>query len=600
MNLLTVEKVSKLYGDNNIFKDISLGVSDTDKIGIIGINGTGKSTLLKMIAGKVEPDSGSITRGNKVHIEYLPQHPVFDGGDTVIGYVLKSRPEDERWLIEGEAKSILTRLGLDQFNMSVQKLSGGQKKKAALARTLLTPAEILVLDEPTNHLDNEMSDWLENYLINFNGAIIMVTHDRYFLDAVTNRIVEIEYGKIYSYEANYSRYLELKAQRMDMSMAAERKRQAVLKNELTWIRRGARARSTKQKARIQRFEEMSQMRGPREERAVSLDALSTRMGRTTIELEHLSKAYDCPLIRDFNYIFLKNDRIGIVGPNGAGKTTLLKMIVGQEKPDEGRVVTGQTIKTGYFSQENEFLDDSLKVIDYIRDVAEYIQTSEGTASASQMLERFLFTPAMQWTPVGKLSGGEKRRLYLLRVLMEEPNVLILDEPTNDLDVKTLTILEDYLDHFPGIVITVSHDRYFLDRVVSRIFAFEGNGMIRQYEGGFTDYQFARSQEAPPETTVVKEAHQKTVKEKPKGEKKLKFTFKEQQEYNTIDEDIAQLEASLEQIEKDILKYATDYTKLNEYMAAKEQMEKQLEEKMERWVYLNDLAEQIDAAKGVKT
>ncbi len=600
MNLLTLEKVSKLYGDKNIFTDLSLGVSDTDKIGVIGINGTGKSTLLKIIAGQIEPDTGVVTRRNKVHIEYLPQHPMFEGADTVIGYVLASRPEDEQWLIEGKAKSILTKMGLGQFDMSVQKLSGGQRKKVALARILLTPADILILDEPTNHLDNEMSDWLENFLKSFNGAIIMVTHDRYFLDAVTNRIVEIDQGRLYSYEANYAKYLELRALRLDLSLASERKRQAVLKNELDWIQRGARARSTKQKARIQRFEEMSRMSGPREERAVSLEALSTRMGRTTIELRHISKAYEYPLIKDFNYIFLKNDRIGIVGPNGAGKTTLLKIIVGQEKPDEGSVIVGQTIKIGYFSQENQLMDDGTKAIDYIRSVAEYIHTGEGTKSASQMLEQFLFTPAMQWTPVGSLSGGEKRRLYLLRVLMGEPNVLILDEPTNDLDIKTLTILEDYLDHFPGIVITVSHDRYFLDRVVSRIFAFEGDGAVCQYEGGFTDYQNAKNLKETAVPKKAKEERPKTFSKKPKGEKKLKFTFKEQMEFNTIDEDIAKLEDCLEQIQRDILKYATDYTKLGECMAAKEQYEMQLEKKLERWVYLNELAERIETAKDVKS
>ena len=606
-----MENVSKTYGDKTIFNHITMGVHDNDKIGLIGINGTGKSSLLKIIAGKETPDEGQVIRGNKVYIEYLPQTPDFKKEESVLDCVLNARPKDEQWLIEGDAKSMLHQLGIEDFSMNVRHLSGGQRKRVALAKTLLTPSDILVLDEPTNHLDNEMSEWLENYLKKYRGAILMVTHDRYFLDAVVNRIVEIDDAALYEYEGNYSKYLEMRALRLDMAHASDRKRQAILKNELAWIARGARARSTKQQYRINRLDSLKASVAPKEDGNVELNSISSRLGKKTIEAVELTKAYDGRvLFKDFSYTFLKDDRIGIVGCNGAGKTTLLKTIVGLVAPDSGYVDMGSTIKIGYFSQENEYLDESVRVIDSIRDVAEYIETSDGKTSASQMLERFLFTPEMQWTPVSKLSGGEKRRLYLLRILMDAPNVLILDEPTNDLDIRTLTILEDYLDGFSGIVITVSHDRYFLDRVVRRIFAFEDGGRVRQYEGGFTDYKntcaqndsssdtasAAATANAPQSGQNGSESIKAAQDARPRHEQRLKFTYKEQQEYNTIDDDIEKLEQALALAEENIARSARDYVKLNKYMQEKETLQMQLDEKMERWVYLNDLAERIEAEK----
>ena len=615
MNLLNAENISKVYGDKTIFDNITLGVNSGDKIGIIGINGTGKSSLLKIIAGREYPDQGQIIKGNKVYIEYLAQTPEFTKEESALEYVLSAKPKDEQWMIEGDAKSMLTELGIADYSMNVQHLSGGQKKRVALAKTLMTTSDILILDEPTNHLDNEMSQWLETYLKKYRGAILMVTHDRYFLDSVTNRIVELDHGKLYEYEGNYSKYLELREQRLDMAKASDRKRKAILKNELAWIMRGARARTTKQQARIDRLETLKVSVAPKEDGNVELNSLSSRMGRKTIEVVDLSKSYgDKLLFKDFNYTFLKDDRIGIVGHNGAGKSTLLKTIVGMVEPDTGYVETGTTIKVGYFSQENEYLDESVRVIDCVRDVAEYIQTSEGRTSASQMLERFLFTPDMQWTYVSKLSGGEKRRLYLLRILMDAPNVLILDEPTNDLDIQTLTILEDYLDGFSGIVITVSHDRYFLDRVVRRIFAFEDNGRIHQYEGGFTDYWNAsddvRSAMGSNVTVAAenkaksgndqgglsgKEAYEAS-KQAAKAAK-LKFTYKEEKEYATIEADIAAIENKLEELDTQMAANATNSVKLQALMKEKEETESALEEKMDRWMYLEDLAARIAAQQG---
>ena len=495
---------------------------------------------------------------------------------------------------------MLGKLGITDWNEKPSNLSGGQRKRAALVRTLLTPADILILDEPTNHLDNAMAEWLEDYLNRFNGAFIMITHDRYFLDKVTNKIVEIDKGNLYTYETNYSGFLELKLEREEMELATERKKKALYRQDLAWIMRGARARSTKQKAHIQRFEELRDREKIEEVKNVEITALASRLGKKTIELKDICKAFDEKiLIKDFSYIFLKTDRIGIVGGNGAGKSTLLKIVTGIEQADSGSIEIGPTVKIGYFSQECEKMNGKQKVIDYIKEVAEYIEISEGSASASQMLERFLFTGAMQYSLIEKLSGGERRRLYLLKILMEAPNVLILDEPTNDLDIQTLRILEDYLDTFPGIVITVSHDRYFLDRVVRRIFAFEGNGEIRQYEGGFTDYWLkTREKEKTAvqrDTEVV--AEKKTKKNYNKNrEKKLKFTYAEQKEFETIDEDIATLEEQLDQIEKDILANAKDFVKLQELTDKKDEIQQQLDHKMERWVYLNDLAEQIQAEK----
>lgn len=605
MNLLTIEHLTKSYTERLLFDDTSFSINEGDKIGLIGINGTGKSTLLKIAAGLEEPDLGTVVRGRNLYIRYLPQNPVFEPQLTVLECVIKENEGHEHvWDLEGQAKNMLTRLGVPEYDAVISTLSGGQKKRVALASVLLSAADLLVLDEPTNHLDSSMADWLEDYLKKFRGALLMITHDRYFLDSVSNRIVELDKGKLYSYQAGYGGYLELKEERMAMEQASERKRRSILRTELEWIRRGARARSTKQKGRIQRFEELSARKGPEEDGDVEMNSLTSRLGRTTVEVSHLNKSYgDKVLLRDFTYIFLKNDRIGIIGPNGSGKSTLMKMIAGLVQPDSGETVIGQTVRMGYFSQENEEMDDSLKVIDYIKNVAEYVKTPDGMVSASQMLEQFLFPSSMQYTLIGKLSGGEKRRLCLLHILMGAPNVLLLDEPTNDLDIRTLTILEDYLDHFQGIVIAVSHDRYFLDRVVRRIFAFEGDGAVKQYEGGYTDYQAALEErgQGQEESTATKagaedqsQPNRKNWKEGQPRETKLKFTYKEQREWETIEETIAALEEEVAELEGGILQAASDYSRLNRLMQEKEEKEAQLEEKMERWMYLNELAEQIGA------
>lgn len=608
MNLLIIDNMSKSYTERMLFENASLGINEGDKIGVIGINGTGKSTLLKIIAGLEEPDTGTITRGKKVRIGYLPQAPTFDMDLSILqNVVLGQKAEEEYHNLEGEANSMLLKLGITDTTVSPQSLSGGQKKRVALVRTLLTPAEILILDEPTNHLDSEMAEWLEDYLNKYRGAYIMVTHDRYFLDKVTNKIIEIDKGSIYTYIANYSKFLEMKAEREEMLQATERKAKSLFRTELEWMQRGAKARSTKQKAHIQRFEELKDRKVIETEGKVEINSMSSRLGKKTIELDGIGKIYgQNTLIKFFSYILLPGDRIGIIGPNGCGKSTLLNIITGKASPDCGTVDTGTTIKIGYFSQENEYMDESFKVIDYIRDTAEYIQTAQGTATASQMCERFLFTSSMQYTQIAKLSGGEKRRLYLLKILMEAPNVLVLDEPTNDLDIQTLTILEDYLDTFPGIVVTVSHDRYFLDKIATRIFAFEGNGLIKQYEGNFSDYKETRSlqeTEGPGTATGGNTSSQDKISAsaatwKQKGIK-LKFSYQEQKEYDTIEADIASLEAKLEEIEQAIALAATNYSMLNELLMQKEETEKSLEEKMDRWMYLSDLAQQIEAAKGEK-
>lgn len=612
MNLINIENISKSYTDSLLFDDASFSVNEQEKVGIIGINGTGKTTLLKMIVGLEQPDKGTITRANHIVIRYLSQHPVFDEGTTALECVMKNNlTHDNEWSLESEAKSMLQKLGITDYSQKVDNLSGGQRKRIALANTLLSQADVLVLDEPTNHLDSSMADWLEEYLKGFRGALVMVTHDRYFLDSVSNRIVEIDNGKTYSYQTNYSGFLELKAEREEMAAATERKRQSILRVEIEWMKRGARARSTKQKAHIQRYETLAAQKGPVQDAELELSSVSTRMGKTTVELKDITKSYGGRmLINHFNYIFLKNDRIGFIGENGCGKSTLMKIIYGMEQPDKGEVIIGQTIKIGYYAQEIRtdkeaglaYMDPDMRVIDYIRNTAEYVQTVDGSVSASVMLERFLFPPEKQYAPLGKLSGGEKRRLNLLRVLMEAPNVLILDEPTNDLDIKTLTILEDYLDHFDGIVITVSHDRYFLDRTVRRIFAFE-NGRINQYEGGFTDYQARKQEEEGQSEAVTNKAVEKNTAEA-NGEKslknvknrqdKLKFSYKEQKEYETIDADIAALEEKIEKLEQNLVANARDFVKLNEITKQKEEAEAALEEKMERWMYLQDLAERIEA------
>ena len=604
MNLLTIEHLTKSYTERLLFDDTSFSINEGEKIGLIGINGTGKSTLLKIVAGLEEPDDGSVVRGRNLDIRFLSQNPKFHDGDTILESIVRENEGHAHvWDLESQAKMMLTKLGFTDFDARVETLSGGQRKRVALVSVLLSTADLLVLDEPTNHLDSAMADWLETYLRRFNGALLMVTHDRYFLDSVTNRIVELDKGKLYSYQANYEGYLELKAQRLDMEQATERKRQSLLRVELEWMQRGARARSTKQKAHIERFETLRDQKGPEADQNVELDSVSSRLGRTTVELEDISKAYgDKVLMKDFTYIFLKNDRIGIIGPNGSGKSTLMKIIAGWLEPDAGNVTVGQTVKMGYFSQENEAMDGSVKVIDYIRGAAEYVKTKDGSISASQMLERFLFPSSVQYTVIDKLSGGEKRRLYLLRILMEAPNVLLLDEPTNDLDIQTLTILEDYLDSFQGIVITVSHDRYFLDRVVRRIFAFEGEGRVTQYEGGYTDYQAAFAEKYPEGMlpagmgTGKKSSDRnegKKTTEKPKGEKKLRFSFKEQREWDTIEDTIAAVEEKIADLDAQIEKSVSNYTKLNELMEEKRIQEQLLEEKMERWMILNDLAERIE-------
>jgi ATP-binding cassette subfamily F protein uup len=612
MNILNIEHISKVYGEKVIFDDVSFGIHEGDKIGIIGINGTGKTTLLKMIAGLEEGDSGQVIRQNGLRVTYLPQHPEFPKGATVLSHVVDGKIGQD-WSTESEAKTILYELGISQFDEEIAHLSGGQKKRVALARTLVNPADVLILDEPTNHLDNEMASWLETFLNQFKGVVIMVTHDRYFLDRVTNKILEISHGKLYSYTANYSEFLELKVQREEMELASERKRQSILRMEIEWAKRGCRARTTKQKARLDRLEALKNGTAPKKDVTAQIDSVETRMGKKTVELHHISKGYgEKKLIDDFDYIVLKNQRIGIIGPNGCGKSTLLKIIAGQIPPDAGEREIGETVKIGYFAQEVPDMDTNQRVIDYVRDIADYVPTREGRISASQMLERFLFTPDMQYSPIGKLSGGEKKRLYLLSILISAPNCLILDEITNDIDIPTLTILEDYLDSFLGIIILVSHDRYFLDNVVDRIFAFEGNGQIRQYEGGYTDYLETRRRmgfsDDGENSSFSGKGKKSTEKSSDKKEKasakewkknsptKLKFSFKEQKEYETIDEDIAALEEKIEQLDQEMAAYASQYTKLSELTKEKEEAEQALEEKMDRWVYLNDLAERIEAQK----
>lgn len=601
MNIINIEHISKVFGEKQVFDDISCGIHQGDKIGIIGINGTGKTTLLKIIAGLEEPDQGQVIFQKGLRVTYLPQSPKFPEHATVLSYVADGA-DGADWGRESEAKNALNRLGITDHHEEIDHLSGGQKKRVALARTLVNPADVLILDEPTNHIDNEMAVWLEEYLNQWKGAIIMVTHDRYFLDRVTNKILEIDHGKLYSYTANYSQFLELKAQREEMELASERKRQSVLRMELEWAKRGCRARTTKQRARLERLEALKNGKAPVRDAEVEMDSVETRMGKKTIELHHISKSYgQKKLIDDFEYIVLKNQRLGIIGPNGCGKSTLMKIITGKEEPDQGTVEIGDTVKIGYFAQEVTEMDENQRVIDYIKDVAEYVPTKDGRITASQMLERFLFTPAMQYTPIGKLSGGERRRLYLLKVLMDAPNVLILDEPTNDLDIPTLTILEDYLDSFLGIVITVSHDRYFLDNIADRIFAFEADGKLVQYEGGYTDYLEAKERK---NGTVVRESEESAKKKadrknwKKDAPEKLKFTYKEQKEYETIDDEIASLEQKIEELDEQMMQYATNSAKLSEITEQKEAAEATLEEKMERWVYLNDLAERIENQKSL--
>ncbi len=599
MNILTADNITKAYGERRLLDGASFFLQEGEKVGIIGINGTGKSTLLKILAGMEEPDEGKVIRAQGMVVRFLPQHPSFRPEDTLIEALLREngKTEEEATDLITDAKNMMTRLGITDFNETCGHLSGGQKKRLALISVLLTPSDLLILDEPTNHLDGDMAEWLEEVLKKRKNAVIMVTHDRYFLDSVAGRIIEIDRGKIYSHETNYSGYLEEKISREEMAEAAERKRQSLLRTELAWVQRGARARSTKQKARLERYEELKNRKTESVSANVELSSVSNRMGRTTIELNHISKSYPGKeLIRDFSYIFLKNDRVGFVGRNGCGKTTLMKMITGTVQPDAGDIEIGQTIKIGYYAQECD-MPDNKRVIDYIRDVAEIIDTTEGKVTAARMLEKFLFSGEDQYGLVGKLSGGEKRRLNLCRVLMEAPNVLILDEPTNDLDIATLTILESYLDTFQGIVIAVSHDRYFLDRTMRRIFAFEGDGIIRQYEGNYSDYLLRKSVEAEMENeaaSVKGDAEGATDKKNTwdPGKRKLKFSYKEQKEYETIEQDIADMEQQIADLEASIPNYASDFVKLQEINQKTEALKAALEEKMDRWMYLEELAAKI--------
>ena len=603
-----MEHISKIYGDKVIFDDITCGIHQGDKIGIIGINGTGKTTFLRILAGLEEPDGGQVILQNGLRLSFLPQHPEFPEGETVLSYVAGQKREED-WTPETDARMVLNRLGIADHEEKIDHLSGGQKKRVALAAVLVNPADVLILDEPTNHLDNEMAAWLEEYLNAYKGAVIMVTHDRYFLDRVTNKILEISHGKIYMYEAKYSRFLELKAEREEMEAASWRKRNSILRMEMEWAKRGCRARSTKQRARLERLEALKNAAGPAADQKVEIDSVETRMGKKTIELHHIFKSFgEKVCIRDFDYIVLKNQRLGIIGPNGCGKSTLLKIIAGITEPDSGSVELGETIKIGYFSQEPEEMNTSQRVIDYIKDVAEYIPTKDGLISASKLLEQFLFDSSMQYSPIEKLSGGEKKRLHLLKVLAAAPNVLLLDEITNDIDIPTLTILEDYLDSFAGIVIAVSHDRYFLDNLADRIFAFEGDGRLVQYEGGYTDYLAARERKNTEENISLSGEMKKTAPAEELKEKdsvktwkqnrpqKLKFSFKEQREYETIDDDITKLEQKLADLDREILANATNSGRLNELTGEREETQALLDEKTERWVYLTELAEKIEAQK----
>ena len=627
MNLLTVEGITKPFGDKKIFDGITFGIDTGDKAGVIGVNGTGKTTLLRIVAGEETPDSGQVVKMKGLRIGYLPQTPEFDPEDTVLSqvfncdnptislikeyeqavqnvelgggaeaeealYALNDKMDAANaWNLESDAKTILTKLNINDYYKKTGMLSGGQIKRMALARALITPVDLLILDEPTNHIDNDSIDWLEKYLAKYKGALLMVTHDRYFLDRVVNKTLELEDAKLYTYTANYSGFLEAKAEREELAAASERKRQNFLRTELEWVRRGAQARSTKQKARLERFNEVSSIKAPKEKDSLDISVASTRLGRKTIIAENLTKSYDgVKYVDGFSYIILKHDRIGIIGPNGCGKSTLINMLTGSLVPDSGAVEKGETVKTGVFSQHTEDMQPEQRVIDYIKDTAEYVQTADGRISASQMLEKFLFSPSMQYSPIGKLSGGERRRLYLLKVLVDAPNILFLDEPTNDLDIETLAILEDYLDIFNGAVVTVSHDRYFLDKVCDRIFAFEGNGRIIQYEGGYSDYLRQHEERFVSDEPVKKETPKQ---ERRQSEKALKMTYSEQREFETINDKIEKLEASIAKTEAEISSITSDYVRLQELTEGKEKMEAELEETMDRWVYLNELNEKIE-------
>lgn len=636
MNLITLENITKSYSEKVLVNNISLGINDGEKIGLIGVNGTGKSTLLKIISGAEEPDSGTVTKPNKVRIEYLPQNPYYDENATVLEQVFKGTSNEMKilrdyqsildslsenfnedlnndliklqekidalnlWDLESEAKSVLTKLGIVNFNQKIAELSGGQRKRISLASALITPCELLILDEPTNHLDNDTIDWLEEYLNNKNLSLLMITHDRYFLDRVTNRIVELDKGRLFSYDGNYSAFLEKKMERLALESSMEQKRQSLIRTELAWVRRGARARTTKQKARLQRFDDLVNTEVLSNNENLEITTASSRLGKKIIEIHNISKSFgEKKLITDLEYAIARADRIGIIGKNGIGKSTLINILNGKLNPDSGHIEIGETVKIGCFSQDDAHMNLEMRAIDYVKEVSDYIETSDGQKiTASQLCERFLFDGTMQYTLIKKLSGGERRRLHLLRTLMSAPNVLLLDEPTNDLDIETLNRLEDYLDEFPGVVICVSHDRYFLDRICNKIFAYIGNGEIDIFTGNYSDYLIFKESQ-PEEIEIVEEKPKNEVKkEKPKNNKKLKFTFNEQREFDTIDDDISSLENKIQSIDDNLDKYSTDFTKLQEMLDEKSNLEKELEFKYERWEYLNNLAEEIDSNKNI--
>ncbi|MFX0549431.1 ABC-F family ATP-binding cassette domain-containing protein [Hathewaya histolytica] len=639
MNLISIENLSKSYSEKILFHKVSIGINEGDKIGVIGVNGTGKSTLLKIISGIETYDEGNIIKNNKVHIEYLPQNPEFNEDSTVLNEVFNGNspimntlreyetaldraekdPEDleiqnkiislsskidslNGWNIESDAKIILNKLGISDLNKKLSTLSGGQRKRVALARTLITPSEILILDEPTNHMDNDTIAWLEEFLNSRKGAIIMITHDRYFLDRVSNKIVELDNGNLYAYEGNFSIFLEKKLEREAMETATEDKRQNLLRRELSWIKRGAKARTTKQKARIQRYEELSEKEGPAKKENLDISTAHSRLGNKIIEINNICKKFSQKeLIKDFSYTMVKEDRIGIIGENGVGKSTLMNLIYGNLKLDSGSIDIGETVKVGYFSQCNYHMKEELRVIEYIKETAEFVETANGDRiSASQMLEKFLFPPEAQWTPIYKLSGGEKRRLFLLKVLIEAPNVLLLDEPTNDLDISTLQILEDYIENFNGPIMAVSHDRYFLDKISNKIFSFEGEGNVLEHTGNYSDFiNFKQnlSTEKEEKSEIKKETVDKPMDKKcDKPKKALKFSYKEQREYEEIENIIASIEENLDNIKVEISKNSTNYSKLQELLQEETETENLLEEKMERWEYLNELAEKIEESK----
>lgn len=589
--LLSAEQLTKSYGPQPLLAGVSLYLEAGQRLGVIGVNGMGKSTLLRLLAGAEEPDGGVVRRDPNVRLEYLPQSPVFTGGCTVLEQVFLHLSPEARELAEYEAKTLLTQLGITQFDQPVRELSGGQRKRVALAAALARPCDVLILDEPTNHLDGEMVEWLEDRLRRFTGALVMVTHDRYFLERVCNRMVEVDRGQLYFYEGNYEAFLTAKAQRMEMNEASERKRQSILRRELQWVMQGAKARGTKSRERLERFEALRDQEGPAQGPSLELSSVASRLGKKTIELEHVSKGYGGrPVIDDFSYILLRDDRVGVVGVNGSGKTTLLNLIAGRIAPDKGQISRGETVRLGYFCQENPPMDPNLRVIDFVKQVGNNIETPEGMLTASQLLDKFLFTGDAQWSPIGKLSGGEKRRLFLLSILATAPNILLLDEPTNDLDIETLSILEDYLDTFAGAVVAVSHDRYFLDRVVRRVFAVGEGGRVAVCPGGYSEFLQGRREAAKARERAA--APSASRAQRPRGPQKLKFTFKEQREYETIDGDIAALEAQIAQAQREQESQPDDYIRLQELQRLQQGLEAQLEEKMERWVYLNDLAQRI--------